>query len=123
MYRVRDEVMISASHQIPMPDGSLEPMHGHNWRIVVHVEAPELDPCGLVADFNELRAALTRSVDDFDHQHLNEVPPFDGIPSTAENLARVVFERLAKSLDDRRRRVFAVDVWMTDTGCARWEPR
>jgi len=121
MWRVRDEVTISASHQIPMPDGSLEPLHGHNWRIVAEVEARELDARGLVVDFNELRAALGRATDPYDHQHLNDVEPFGRVPTTAECLAQVVYGSLRAALDDGRVRVRAVDVWMTETGVARYE--
>lgn len=105
-----------------MPDGSLEPVHGHNWRIVAHVDARELNAQGLVIDFNDLRAALDRATERYDHRHLNDVEPFGEISSTAENLARVVYDRMAASLDDGRRWVSRVDVWMTDTGCARWIP-
>jgi 6-pyruvoyltetrahydropterin/6-carboxytetrahydropterin synthase len=34
-------------------------------------------------------------LESYDHQHLDEVPPFDGMNATAENLARVVYERLS----------------------------
>ena len=120
MYRVHDEVMISASHQIPLADGRLEAMHGHNWRIVVHICAATLDGRGLVVDFGEIRQVLWRVVEPFDHRNLDDLPPFDTMPSTAENLARVVAERLAPFVDDGRCRLDQVDVWMTDTGCASW---
>ncbi len=122
MFSVRDEVLISSSHQIPMPDGTLEPIHGHNWRIVVHIGANHLDPQGLVMDFNHLRASLTEVVDPYDHQHLNDIPPFDTLPSTAENLSKLVAERMAARVENSRIWVERVDVWMTDTGCATWFP-
>jgi 6-pyruvoyltetrahydropterin/6-carboxytetrahydropterin synthase len=34
-------------------------------------------------------------LDDYDHVLLDEVPPFDRLNPTAENLARVVYDRLA----------------------------
>jgi 6-pyruvoyltetrahydropterin/6-carboxytetrahydropterin synthase len=49
---------------------------------------------------------------------LNEVPPFDDLNPTAENLARIVAEGLASRLDDGRVRVARVDVWENDSCCA-----
>ena len=50
----------------------------------------------------DLKAVLNNTVvDDVDHRHLNiEVPWLDGIIPTAENLARIFFERVAPALPD-----------------------
>ena len=43
MYQIQIEKNFSASHAIALPDGSLEPLHGHNWPVVVTVQSQELD--------------------------------------------------------------------------------
>ena len=44
----------SAAHQLRLYDGSLEPLHGHNWQVKVTVVAAKLDSIGVVMDFHEL---------------------------------------------------------------------
>jgi len=34
----------------------------------------------------------------YDHQHINDIPPFTEISPTAENLAKVIYERLAQTV-------------------------
>ena len=41
----------SAAHRLRMYDGSLEPLHGHNWQVEVFLVGSTLDAIGVVADF------------------------------------------------------------------------
>jgi 6-pyruvoyltetrahydropterin/6-carboxytetrahydropterin synthase len=120
MYRVTQEGWISSSHQTVAADGSLEPLHGHNWRIQVSVEAAELDERGMVVDLDVLRRALDEFLDGLDHAHLNDLPAFADQPVSAEVIARHVGKTLGGQLDDGRRRVVEVRVWMTDARNAAW---
>jgi 6-pyruvoyltetrahydropterin/6-carboxytetrahydropterin synthase len=76
----------------------------------------------MVVDFSHLKAAMRDIVDPFDHRLLNEIPPFDQITSTAENLAEHIYSRVSSRLADDRVSVSRVDVWETDTSCASYEP-
>jgi 6-pyruvoyltetrahydropterin/6-carboxytetrahydropterin synthase len=74
--------------------------HGHNYVIEASVRG-EVDPgSGYLIDMKDLKTVLNRMVvHDVDHHHLNiEVPWLAGINPTAENLARVFFERVAPEL-------------------------
>jgi 6-pyruvoyltetrahydropterin/6-carboxytetrahydropterin synthase len=76
--------------------------HGHNYVIEASVRG-EVDPAsGYLIDMKDLKTVLNRRVvDDVDHRHLNiEVAWLEGINPTAENLARVFFERVAPALPD-----------------------
>ena len=55
----------------------------------------------MVFDLRELKEILTREVvDPMDHRFLNrEVPPFDRIVPTTENIALEIWNRLAPSID------------------------
>ena len=60
----------------------------------------DLDPRGMGKDFSALKDALsTRILDVYDHQHLNDLEPFDDTSPTAENLAREFFFILKKNFD------------------------
>jgi 6-pyruvoyltetrahydropterin/6-carboxytetrahydropterin synthase len=115
MFEVRQETTVAAAHQLRLSPGEGERLHGHNWRIVAVVRCRELDARGMVVDFNDLGAELRKLVEPYEHVFLNEIPPYDDINPTAENIAQVVAEGLAAKIDDARARVHRVEVWETDT--------
>src|SRR5438045_8269451 len=89
--------------------------HGHNYVVEVSVEG-EPDPVtGMVLDLKELKAILTREiVDPYDHRFLNyEVPPFDRVVPTPENIARDIWQRLDPRLSDAQRHLHSVRVYET----------
>lgn len=70
--------------------------HGHNYIVEVTVEG-EPDPVtGMVFDLRELKQILNQEVvDPMDHRFLNrEVPPFDRLIPTTENIAAEIWRRL-----------------------------
>ena len=69
--------------------------HGHNYKVTVTVQG-DLDPnTGLVVDSERLDQVVQEViVKRFDHQHLNFDPAFQNLPTTGENLARLIWELL-----------------------------
>ncbi len=90
-----------AAHHLYGYPGECRNLHGHTWDVEVTVVAPELDEIGIVYDFKSLKADLAAVLDEYDHVLINEVSPFDEISPTAENLARVICERLSAAVDPR----------------------
>ena len=89
--------------------------HGHNYVLEVTVEG-EPDPVtGMVLDLKELKEILTRQVvDAYDHRFLNyEVPPFDRVVPTVENIACDIWQRLAPHLGGGRGKLRSVRVYET----------
>jgi len=85
---------IEAAHRLPhVPPGhKCARLHGHSFRITLHVTG-EVDPLlGWIVDFAELTRAFAPLHALLDHQYLNEVPGLDN--PTSENLARFVLERV-----------------------------
>jgi 6-pyruvoyltetrahydropterin/6-carboxytetrahydropterin synthase len=76
--------------------------HGHNYVIEASVRGPVNPDSGYLIDMKDLKAILNSTVvADVDHRHLNiEVPWLERIIPSAENLARVFFERVAPSLPE-----------------------
>ena len=105
----------SASHQLRLDDGSLEPLHGHNWRVRVTVAAAKLDSMGVVMDFHDLERRLNLVVDPLHNRHLNEIPPFDRTNPSAEHVAWHIGLSLGLPADVR---VACVEVWETDENSA-----
>ncbi len=77
--------------------------HGHNYDLIVKITG-ETDPVtGYVIDLKTLSELVKRQVtDDFDHKNLNlDVEEFKTLIPTAENIARVIYERLRPFLDSK----------------------
>ncbi|MFN3526349.1 MAG: 6-carboxytetrahydropterin synthase QueD [Paracoccus sp. (in: a-proteobacteria)] len=91
MYRISKEFHFSASHCLShLPaDHQCARLHGHNYIVVVELASPDLNADGFVRDYHELKPLKDYLDDRFDHRHLNDVLD---MPSTAENLARHVFD-------------------------------
>ena len=93
---VRDH--FSAAHNLRAYRGKCERLHGHNWNVDLVLEGEDLDGEGMIMDFVEAKRLLSEVLDRFDHRYLNEVPPFDRLNPSCENLARVIAEALAGRL-------------------------
>ena len=124
MYRVSKQLWFCAAHQVRLSETQCEAMHGHNYRILIHAEAKELDRTSYVLDFAELKRAALEAAGRFDHRNINEVEPFrEGERNpTAEELARFFCEQLAKKFDDGRVRICKVEVFETDNNRAEYTP-
>jgi len=70
--------------------------HGHNYILEVTLDGSPDPVTGMVFDLKELKEVLNREiVDPMDHRFLNyEVPPFDKVVPTAENVAVEIWRRL-----------------------------
>ena len=98
----------SASHRLHQPDWTQqenqrvygkcanEHGHGHNYVLDVGLTG-QVDPAtGMITNLADLDAFIERHVlAEFDHVYLNEqVPAFRSLVPTAENICRVLFDRL-----------------------------
>jgi 6-pyruvoyltetrahydropterin/6-carboxytetrahydropterin synthase len=110
MWEISVRVELVARHQIRGVAGEGGRVHEHRWEVCAVLRADALDRTGWVRDFHEVDALLGEVVAPYRGAFLNEVPPFQDVNPTRENLARVLAERLAAKVDDGRVRVHRVDV-------------
>lgn len=85
---------IEAAHRLPhVPEGhKCSRLHGHSFKITLHVGG-ELDPkLGWVVDFADIDRAFEPIFKVLDHRYLNEVPGLEN--PTSELIARFVIERV-----------------------------
>lgn len=100
MFTIRVETHFQASHRLTLPDGSMEPSHDHDWLVTVDVSSSKLDKMGLVMNFQKLRAMMDEAVSDFDRTALDTIDYFRRNNSSAENVAKCIFERLQKKMPE-----------------------
>jgi 6-pyruvoyltetrahydropterin/6-carboxytetrahydropterin synthase len=123
MFEVTIEETFAAGHALRNYRGKCENVHGHNYRCHVTLEGAGLDSVGLLVDFVELKRVVHTVLDRMDHQWLNDLPPFDKLNPSAENMARHIYEEVAARLKERQGvRVASVRLWETDTASALYRP-
>ena len=89
---------IEAAHRLPnVPEGhQCARLHGHSFRVEVHVRGPIDAQTGWVMDFADLKRAFAPIHQQLDHHYLNDVPGLDN--PTSENLARWIWQQLKPNL-------------------------
>jgi 6-pyruvoyltetrahydropterin/6-carboxytetrahydropterin synthase len=115
MFEITVEESFSAAQWLRGHRGKCEHVHGHNYRVRVSLEGERLDEAGLLMDFAEVRRRLREAIEPLDHRLLNEVPPFDTLNPTAENLAKYLYEELSRRLAVR---IAEVRIRETDSATA-----
>jgi len=89
MYRVTKRCEVAGAHKLDLPyESKCNILHGHNWIISVTCEAEELNDCGMVVDFTEIK----KIVNQLDHVNLNGV--LIGLRPTAENIAKWICDQV-----------------------------
>jgi len=111
MYQVSIEHHFDAAHFLRGYRGKCEALHGHRFRVVVTVKAAEVDGVGIAYDFVELKQQLGGILSKFDHTCLNEVPPFDKINPSSENIAATIYNELQPKLAGAPVSLACVEVW------------
>ncbi len=123
MYEVVVEQPFSSAHFLKDYPGKCSQIHGHNYRVQITVEGETLDHLGLLVEFEVIKQALKPWIDLFDHGFLNEIPPFDQINPSAENLAKFFHDEVAKAIANSTARVSCVRVLETDKCSAAYRPK
>ncbi len=119
-YTLKIVTDFAASHALRNYEGACQRLHGHNWKVEVEVEATKLDDVGMGIDFKVIKNATKDVLEKLDHYHLNEIPPFDEINPTAENIAAYIFRHLAEKINQPHISVNAITVWETERACVRY---
>ena len=116
IYELKTDAHFDAAHFLTNYHGKCENLHGHRWNVEVGIAADELQASGtekdMVCDFSKFKRIVRETVDAFDHTFLVEegsLSPetiqclevegftlkFLPYRTTAENLAKDIFDRLA----------------------------
>ena len=92
MFQVSVEETFSAGHALRGYKGKCENPHGHNYRVQVTLEGPQLDNIGLLVDFTQLKHVVREIIKRLDHQFINDLEPFTVVNPSAENMAKYFYD-------------------------------
>jgi 6-pyruvoyltetrahydropterin/6-carboxytetrahydropterin synthase len=124
MFQVTVDETFSSGHALRGYKGKCENVHGHNYKVRVTLEGPQLDSVGLLYDFTHLKRVIREIVGGVDHKFLNDMAPFDVINPSAENLAKYFYDETARQMNamPEGARVTSITIWETDTTSATYRP-
>jgi len=112
MYNLTIETEFAAAHHIKEAGGKCENLHGHTWKVQVTLQGKKLDERGILIDFREVKKIVKKSIDELDHQYLNEV--LKNIEPTTENIAKYLFKKLKRKLNSERVKLSKIKVGESD---------
>ncbi|HLG96263.1 MAG TPA: 6-carboxytetrahydropterin synthase QueD [Bryobacteraceae bacterium] len=121
MFEVCVEQSFAAGHALRNYRGKCENVHGHNYKVRITVAGEQLDSTGLLVDFVEVKHLMGEVIDYLDHRFINDLPPFDDINPSAENIAKYFYDRVNGGLNGSVR-ISEVKIWETDTSSAVYRP-
>ena len=92
------EFRFEAAHRLPrLPEGhKCRRLHGHSFRVEIHVGGEVDETSGMLIDYGEIKAAFSPIYQQLDHRYLNEIEGLEN--PTSEVLARWIWVRLKPSL-------------------------
>jgi 6-pyruvoyltetrahydropterin/6-carboxytetrahydropterin synthase len=99
------------------------------------VQGPQLDSIGLLFDFVRLKQVLHAVINEMDHKYLNDQAPFIELNPSAENIAKYLYDEVARGLKElaasaaapladakNAPKITSVTVWETDITSATYHP-
>lgn len=127
MITVTKEFNFSAAHNLPNHKGLCRRLHGHNYKLFVEVKriggskdcvnVDENSPaCGMVIDFGNLKIALSKIIEGYDHRLLNDFFP----NPTAENMLLTISSEITIALKNYSCELVSLKLYETDTSFATW---
>ena len=92
------EFTFEAAHLLPnVPPGhKCARLHGHSFRVKLHVEGPVGETTGWVMDFADISAVCRALKDRLDHRYLNEIGGLEN--PTSEMLAQWIWREARPAL-------------------------
>jgi len=122
MYEVSVEQHFDAAHYLRDYQGKCEALHGHRYQVVAKVKASQVDKVGLAYDFTVLKRHLADILSRFDHTCLNDVPPFDKINPSSENIASTIYNELGSKVTGDPVSLSRVEVWESPDSWVAYSP-
>ncbi|MBM7855288.1 6-pyruvoyltetrahydropterin/6-carboxytetrahydropterin synthase [Desulfohalotomaculum tongense] len=128
MYELLIKTTFDAAHRLCGYQGDCSRVHGHTWTVEVAVSGGRLNSIGMLMDFKDLKKIVKKTIDELDHNYINQLPAFAGGKEesnpTAENLSRYIYNRVKNEINKSypEIKLSRVKVWESPSACAiYWE--
>ena len=112
-FTVRVEARFESAHFLREYRGISEPLHGHSYKVEADLAARGggIDSDAIAVDFVSAKRKLEQLAKSLDYACINDVPPFDRINPSAENIAEWFHRELSSAVADEDAIVTAVTIW------------
>ena len=112
-FTVRVEARFEAAHFLREYRGISEPLHGHSYKVEAELIARGggVDEDAIAVDFVSAKRKLESLAKRLDYGCINDVPPFDKVNPSAENIAEWFHQELSMAVSDENAIVTAVTIW------------
>ena len=112
-FTVRVSARFEAAHFLREYRGISEPLHGHSYKVEADLAARAggVDSDAIAVDFVSARRKLETLAKTLDYGCINDVPPFDRINPSAENIAEWFARELGAAVASEDAVVRAVTIW------------
>ena len=121
MYEIGVVAQFEAAHRLRGDFGPATRVHGHTYRVEVTARGPNLRDDGTLCDLGILQQAVDEAVGALHYRDLDELEAFSGRNSTAEAVARHIYDRVAPRLEQGAAERLAVRVWESPQAFAGYE--
>ncbi len=118
MFELSVQGDIASAHFLPGYEGKCKNLHGHTWKVEVSIVSNLLDDIGMVADFRVLKKQLKNFLIPMDHVCLNDLPYFQEVNPTTENIAKYIYQNFAAVVAPLK--VSSVRVWESDVSSVKY---
>ncbi len=95
-YIIRVEARFESAHNLREYHGAPEPLHGHSWKVEAKFLCTKLDQEDMGVDYVHVEKAIRNLAMKLDHRYINDIPPFDKLNPTSENIAKWFYQELNK---------------------------
>ncbi len=94
------EFKFDAAHRLPnLPDSHrCSNLHGHTFRVFVHIEGPTGADTGWVRDYGEIKSICAPIIDQLDHSYLNDIGGLEN--PTSEHIAKWLWTAIKPQLPE-----------------------
>jgi 6-pyruvoyltetrahydropterin/6-carboxytetrahydropterin synthase len=123
-FSIRVSARFEAAHFLREYRGISEPLHGHSYLVEADLAADGggVDADAIAVDFVSARRKLEALAKTLDDGCINDVPPFDTINPSAENIAQWFASALGAAVADEKAIVRAVTIWEGPVNSVTYRP-
>ncbi len=112
---------LATRHFLPHLEGPEKEVHVHRYKVEATVMGDHLDKCGFLINVDLVAFSLEKALERFEGAILNEMPEFRDAAPSMENIAQVIWMKLAADIDRSCVERIKITIWEADNVSASYE--